>query len=130
MVENGEIYINNGTFVYDSKKPNLVEEGGIEGGAGPKKKEGGIRGLMHQHARLMKEAALDQQWEMSLLKAQLLDAENTIAKLSGDTKPMTSHSSSVDEVEEGGQFSPSSLLSFEELQWNAKGVRWWQLSVV
>jgi len=78
----------------------------------------------------MKEAALDQQWEMSLLRAQLLDAENTIAKLSGDTKPMTSHSSSVDEVEEGGQFSPSSLLSFEELQWNAKGVRWWQLSVV
>ncbi len=65
MVENGEIYINNGTFVYDSKKPNLVEEGGIDGGAGPKKKEGGIRGLMHQHARLMKEAALDQQWEMA-----------------------------------------------------------------
>ena len=130
LVENGEIYINNGTFVYDSQKPNLVEEGGNDGGAGPKKKEGGIRGLMHQHARLMKEAALDQQWEMSLLRAQLLDAENTIAKLSGDTKPMTSHSSSVDEVEEGGQFSPSSLLSFEELQWNAKGVRWWQLSVV
>ena len=130
MVENGEIYINNGTFVYDSQKPNLVEEGGSDGGAGPKKKEGGIRGLMHQHARLRKEAALDQQGEMSLLRAQLLDAENTIAKLSGDTNPLTSHSSSVDEVGEGGQFSPSSLLSFEELQWNAKGVRWWQLSVV
>jgi ATP-binding cassette subfamily C (CFTR/MRP) protein 1 len=47
---------------------------------------------------------------MSLLRAQLLNAENTIAKLSGDTKTMTSHSSSVNEVEEGGQFSPSSLL--------------------
>ena len=120
LVENGEIYINNGTFVYDSKKPNLVEEGGNDGGAGPKKKEGGIRGLMHQHARLMKEAALDQQWEMSLLRAQLLDAENTIAKLSGDAKPMTSHSSSVDEVEEGGQFSPSSLLSLRRVTLECK----------
>ena len=120
MVENGEIYINNGTFVYDSKKPNLVEEGGIDGGAGPKKKEGGIRGLMHQHARLMKEAALDQQWEMSLLRAQLLDAENTIARLSGDTKTMTSHSSSVNEVEEGGQFSPSSLLSLRRVTMECK----------
>lgn len=112
LEQNGEIYINNGTFVYDSKKPMLLEEEG-------EKKKGGIRGLMHQHSRLMREAELNQQWEMALLKAQLIDAENTIAKLS-DTGNISSQSLLMDENEEGGEFSPSSLLSLRRVTMHVK----------
>ncbi len=112
LEQDGEIYINNGTFVYDSKKPMLLEEEG-------EKKKGGIRGLMHQQARMMQEAQLNQQWEMALLKAQLIDAENTIAKLS-DTGTISSHSMLMDENEEGGEFSPSSLLSLRRVTMHVK----------
>jgi len=113
LEQNGEIYINNGTFVYDSKKPTLLEEEGEE------KKKGGIRGLMHQQARMMQEAQLNQQWEMALLRAQLIDAENTISKLS-DTGTISSHSMLMDENEEGGDFSPSSLLSLRRVTMQVK----------
>ncbi len=112
LEQSGEIYINNGTFVYDSKKPMLLEEEG-------NKEKGGIRGLMHQQARLMREAELNQQWEMALLKAQLIDAENTIAKLS-DKGTTSSHSMLMDENEEGGEFSPSSLLSLRRVTMHVK----------
>ena len=110
LEENGEIYINNGTFVYDSKKPTLLDD---EGGT----KKGGIRGLMHQQTRLMQEAALNQQWEMALLRAQLIDAENTIAKLN-DTGTVSSHSMLMDE--EGREGSPSSLLSLRRVTMQCK----------
>lgn len=121
LEQNGEIYINNGTFVYDSKKPTLVQGGWNEVGEGGKgfKRKGGFRGLMQTQTRLMQEAALDQQWEIALLRAQLLDAEKTIAKLSGDTKA-TSHSISIDENEEEGEFSPSSLLSLRRVTMQCK----------
>jgi ABC-type multidrug transport system fused ATPase/permease subunit len=112
LEQNGEIYINNGTFVYDSKKPTLLDD---EGG----KKKGGIRGLMHQQTRLMQEAALNQQWEMALLRAQLIDAEKTIAKLN-DKGTISSHSMLMDENEEGGEFSPSSLLSLRRVTMQVK----------
>lgn len=113
LQQNGEILINNGTFVYDSKKPTLLED------EGETKKKGGIRGLMHQQTRLMQEARLNQQWEMALLRAQLIDAENTIAKLN-DTKTISSHSMLMDKNEEEGEFSPSSLLSLRRVTMQVK----------
>lgn len=112
LQQNGEISINNGTFVYDSKKPTLLEDEGA-------KKKGGIRGLMHQQTRLMQEAQLNQQWEMALLRAQLIDAENTIAKLNG-TGTISSHSMMMDENAEEGEFSPSSLLSLRRVTMHVK----------
>ena len=106
----GEIYINNGTFVYDSKKPTLLEAEG--------KEKGGIGGLLQKQTRLMQEAQLNQQWEMALLKAQLIDAEKTISKLTDTDGGISSHSISMNEEE--GFLEPSSLLSLRRVTMQVK----------
>jgi ABC-type multidrug transport system fused ATPase/permease subunit len=60
----------------------------------------------------MQEAALDQQWEMTLLRAQLRDAEDAIRALGpGDDE---------DAREEGEWPAPSSLLSLRRVSLNCK----------
>ena len=96
LKEKGEVYMNNGTFVYDSKKPLFDTTD-----------SGKMKGLLQQHQRTMKEAQYDRSWEMMLLKAQLLDAEDTIRYL--EKKDATRPG------REGGKWSPSSLLSLRRV---------------
>lgn len=92
LKEKGEVWMNNGTFVYDSKKPLFDNSGNI-------------KGLLQQHQRMMKEAQYDRSWEMMLLKAQLLDAEDTIRSLERkDARPGREE-----------KWSPSSLLSLRRV---------------
>ena len=123
LKEKGEVLMKNGTIVYDSKKPRLDEadELGAAGGGSSGKGGGGIRGLMKQHQRMMQEAALDRQWEMMLLKAQLLDAEDQIEALNRELHPERVY----DSITEGGhdvagQWSPSSLLSLRRVTMQCK----------
>lgn len=126
LKERGEVWMKNGTFVYDSKKPRLDDssssagDGGAAGGEKKKKKEGGIRGLMQQHRRAMREAALDRQWEMLLLKAQLRDAEDQIGLLQKELHPDLVEDERYaqqqdDGGDEEGKWSPSSLLSLRRV---------------
>jgi len=105
LKEKGEVMMKNGTFVYDSKKPRLDDADGVE-------KDGGIKGLRQQHQRMMQEAALDNQWEYLLLKAQLRDAEDQIHALEKDLHPERSYDLQDDEV---GKWSPSALLSLRRV---------------
>ena len=87
-------------------------------------KKGGIGELMRKHQRLMKEAALDRQWEMMLLKAQLRDAEDKIhlleKELHPETMPLNEDSSEHALVDEEGKWSPSSLLSLRRVSIQCK----------
>ena len=105
LKEKGEVMMKNGTFVYDSKKPRLDD---ADGG----NKDSGIKGLRQQHQRMMQEAALDNQWEYLLLKAQLRDAEDQIHALEKELQPERSFDIQDDEV---GKWSPSSLLSLRRV---------------
>eukprot|EP00804_Cyclotella_cryptica_P002770 CCRYP_021220-RD/>CCRYP_021220-RD protein AED:0.04 eAED:0.04 QI:576/1/1/1/1/0.85/7/1584/1189 len=101
LKEIGEVWIKNGTFVYDSKKPALPEE------TETSKPRGNIGKLIQQNRRLMQEAVLDRQWEMMLLKAQLLDAEEKIQSLQKQVQPHLVCESNRSQLE---KWSPSSLL--------------------
>ena len=94
LKEKGEVWMNNGTFVYDSKKPIFDNTD-----------SGNIKGLLQQHQRMMKEAQYNERWEMILLKAQLVDAEDTIRSLENKV------------VRPGREekWSPSSLLSLRRV---------------
>ena len=94
LKEKGEVWMNNGTFVYDSKKPIFDNTD-----------SGNIKGLLQQHQRMMKEAQYNERWEMMLLKAQLVDAEDTIRSLENKV------------VRPGREekWSPSSLLSLRRV---------------
>jgi len=117
LEDNGEVWIQNGTFVYDSKKPRLDDDDEDDNKNGAK----GLRGLMLQHQRIMQEAALDRQWEKLLLQAQLLDAEDRIQSLEQKLHPkiacskrIPSNPSSSDH-EGKDKWSPSSLLSLRRV---------------
>ena len=56
----------------------------------------------------MQEAALDQQWEMTLLRAQLQDAEDALRARDGAK-------ARSEEADEGGEQTPSSLLSLRRV---------------
>jgi len=110
LKEKGQVWMKNGTFVYDSKKPIL----GDDVGSAAKGKKGGIGNLMRQHRRMMQEAALDRQWEMTLLKAQLLDAEDKINLLEKELHPELTYTNKQEDGGEG-EWSPSSLLSLRRV---------------
>ena len=134
LKEDGEIWIRNGTFVYDSKKvseflylgfyssamiqsqrfcvhcqPALPEE------SEAKKPRTNIGKLYQQNRRMMQEAMLDRQWEMALLKAQLLDAEETVQTLQKQVHPEL-----VCERSHSEPWSPSSLLSLRRVCMHCK----------
>lgn len=111
LKERGEVWMNNGTFVYDSKKP-IFDSGTTDGGA---EKNGGIKGLMKQQQRMMKEAQFDRSWEMMLLKAQLLDAEVAIKALERELHPGRSVYGNNRHAAPEGKWSPSSLLSLRRV---------------
>ena len=115
LKENGEVWMNNGTFVYDSKKPRFEGEGGA--GAG---NNGGIKGLLHHHQRMMKEANFDRSWEMLLLKAQLKDAEGAIKVLEKEIRPKRSIEGNDRNDGQEGKWSPSSLLSLRRVCMNCQ----------
>jgi ABC-type multidrug transport system fused ATPase/permease subunit len=106
LKEEGEVWIKNGTFVYDSKKPALPGESDAN------KPRTNIGKLYQQNRRMMQEAMLDRQWEMVLLKAQLLDAEDKVQELQKRVHPelLCHHSHS-----EVASWSPSSLLSLRRV---------------
>ena len=76
---------------------------------------------MQQHQRMMQEAALDRQWEMVLLKAQLMDAEDTIYEMKKIYSPETL-GPTIEDQGEGveGKWSPSSLLSLRRVSMQCK----------
>lgn len=117
LKEDGEVWMKNGTFVYDSKKPLLQDENESTGG--------GIGKLMQKHRRKMQEAVLDRQWEMILMKAQLIDAEDRIQTLQKQVQPELACDDSVggegvSAREQGGKWSPSSLLSLRRVCMHCK----------
>ncbi|KAL7549875.1 hypothetical protein ACHAWF_013132, partial [Thalassiosira exigua] len=116
LEERGEVSVRNGTFVYNSKKPRLEDEDGDE------RKKGGIGGLMQQHRRLIQEAALDRQWEMVLMNAQLKDAEDRIHVLERELRAggTTELEDDVGVPRHGGKWSPSSLLSLRRVTMRCK----------
>lgn len=119
LEKEGEVWIKNGTFVYDSKKPRLNDDDGDKKGSKKPNSGGGgaaMRDLMHQHHRIMQEAALDRQWEKVLLQAQLLDAEKRIDTLEKELRhDKDPYSENELGNEEGGKWSPSSLLSLRRV---------------
>lgn len=83
--------------------------------ASGKGKEDGIGGLIQHHRRMMQEAALDRQWEMVLLKAQLKDAEDQINELEKELHHDLSFSATDQHEQVEGKWSPSSLLSLRRV---------------
>lgn len=111
LKEDGEIWINNGTFVYDSKKPALPEEDEA------KKPKTSIGKLRQQNKRMLEEAMLDRQWEIALMKAQLIDAEEKIHALQKVVHPELVCERSSSQIE---TWSPSSLLSLRRVSMHCK----------
>lgn len=72
--------------------------------------------LYQQNKRMMNEAILDRQWEMTLLKAQLLDAEETVEALQKKVHPELVCTSQ----NEFKSWSPSSLLSLRRVCMHCK----------
>ena len=112
LKEDGEILIINGTFVYDSKKPALPEDDEA------KKPKSSIGKLRQQNRRMMEEAMLDRQWEIALMKAQLIDAEEKIHALQKAVHPeLVCCERSNSQIE---SWSPSSLLSLRRVSMHCK----------
>jgi hypothetical protein len=61
----------------------------------------------------MQEAMLDRQWEMVLMKAQLMDAEEKVMMLQKQVQPELVCERSQSELDE--TWSPSSLLSLRRV---------------
>eukprot|EP00581_Thalassiosira_minuscula_P016410 CAMPEP_0183715472 /NCGR_PEP_ID=MMETSP0737-20130205/9671_1 /TAXON_ID=385413 /ORGANISM="Thalassiosira miniscula, Strain CCMP1093" /LENGTH=1569 /DNA_ID=CAMNT_0025944567 /DNA_START=70 /DNA_END=4779 /DNA_ORIENTATION=+ len=114
LKEMGEVWMKNGTFVYDSKKPRLEDD---DKTTDKGRNKGGIAKLRQKHRRMMQEAALDRQWEMTLLKAQLKDAEDKINVLEKELHPELTYDDANDggAAIEGGKWTPSSLLSLRRV---------------
>lgn len=97
---------------YHQLQPALKEE------SDTKKPKTNIGKLYQQSRRMMQEAMLDRQWEMTLLKAQLLDAEETVQKLQRQIHPeLVCEKSNSSELE---TWSPSSLLSLRRVCMHCK----------